>query len=686
MPDFSMPCPHCNSMIENIPEEQAGQIITCMECGKTVQALNPSDAVEVKKPAGDDIVLGDKVSDSDMEGFESFETPEEEEVIEEAELIRIRVPWRTSKFMGIVCDLLFLVAACELAFCAYLIYQAQIHKTDELPAKFAQERKEKQAARKTAQDKLVRTRKNIRDQILADEKEEAVFHKKTLLAAMEKVPQTNIKFPEKIDPAKKPFLEKNPFASYLDALKTCTLVDEDTRRSAVLELTQHLKNILDEIKEQRKYDRVAVVEEVIEPFMKSGIDLSEVSVAAKAVIQFEKDEKIRLEQEAKDKVRREKERIAALERRRQEALEKIANYKEQLVAAAQQLYACESKFDFISLRPHEAQTLFYRICLEKSRNANGTVVSVDTLLKHVAKVSNIKLSRDAAVKICTARFDAIDKGLPAKFSVAAERAAAEKRAVELYPEIKRGQQVQVLYKGGNYRGAYVRADQDGVIVNGRKFAWERLEDECRKRLDPEVRKNVRAAYVKKRLEQLQSRQEQERARLRTVALRELFRAGVVMSGVDATSTAAFIQEIYPSVRELNDVRRELERILTVMYPVFRSPSKPAAKMFVSGLHAEFGLKEHSNMGKALQFYGRAVKLKSLEAMLRLGDIYSAPRNTVRGVEPNLQGALAYYRMAEKMNNEYAKTRVKELTAQLTRGKNAKDAKNAKNAPDNKKKK
>ena len=78
------------------------------------------------------------------------------------------------------------------------------------------------------------------------------------------------------------------------------------------------------------------------------------------------------------------------------------------------------------------------------------------------------------------------------------------------------------------------------------------------------------------------------------------------------------------------------------------------EMFAKGLQTEFGLKEHTNTGKALQFYETAVKQKSLEAMLRLGDMYSAPRGTTRGIEQNIRRAIAYYRRAEKLNNEYAK--------------------------------
>ena len=675
MPDFSMTCPHCNSPIENIPEEKEGQIIICMECGKTVQAVSSS----APAPAGrvdQDIILGDKVSDSDMEGFESFETPEEEEEIVEAELIRIRVPWRTSKFMGIVCDVLFLVVAIELALCVYLIYQAQVRKSEDLPQKFAAERKTMQAARKTAMDNLTKTRKSIREQIKADEKEEAVFHTKLLLAETEKIQKVKIPFPEKVDPEKKPYLQENPYLFFLTALKNYTLVEEDIRRSAVMELTQHLKNVLEEIKEQRKYDRVAIIEELIEPFQKGGVDLSEVAIAAKAVIQFEKDEKIRLEQEAKDKVRREKERLAEMERKRQEALEKLANYKDQLVVASSQMYLVEDKFDFTSLRPHAAQNLFAQVCIENSRNADGSLVPVDVLLKHIAKVSNVTLSRKDAEKLCAERFKTIDQAVESKYPGAEERAAAQQKAIELFPEIKRGETVTVVYLDGkskySYRGAFARADKNGVIVNGRTFTWKRLDAECRKKLDPTAREQARADYVKSRMAQLEKKQAAERDRLRKIALAELFRSGVVMSGSEVYSTESFIRSIYPMVRELNDARRELENILTEMYPVIRSAKQPAAKAFVTGLQTEFGLKEHTNTGKALQYYESAVKQKSLEAMLRLGDMYSAPRGTTRGIEQNYNRAIQYYTMAAKMNNEYAKTRIRDLEQAMRPAKKVRD--------------
>ncbi len=675
MPEFSMTCPHCNSPILNIPEEKDGQIILCMECGKTLQAVSSSAPAE-KRTVDEDILLGDKVSDSDMEGFESFEAPEEEEEIVEAELIRNRIPWRTSKFMGIVCDVLFLVVAVELAICAYLIYQAQMRKSEGLPQKFATERKNMQDARKSAMDQLTKARKTIREQIKADEKEESVFHTKLLLAETEKIQKIKIAFPEKIDPEKKPYLQENPYLFFLEALKHYTLVEEDIRRSAVMELTQHLKNVLEEIKEQRKYDRVAVVEELIEPFQKGGVDLSEVTIAAKAVIQFEKDEKIRLEQEEKDKVRREQERIAEQERKRQEALEKLANYKDQLIVASSQLYLAEDKFDFTYLRPHAAQELFARVCIENSRNADGSLVPVETLLKHIAKVSNVTLSRKEAEQICAERFKTIDQTVESKYPVAAERAVAQQKAAELYPEIRRGESVVVVYLDGkekySYRGAFARADQNGVVVNGRTFTWNRLDAECRKKLDPAGREQARADYVKSRLAQLQKKQENERDRLRKIALEELFRSGVVMSGSEVYSTESFIRSIYPAVRELNDARRELENILSEMYPVFRSAKQSAAKNFVAGLQTEFGLKEHTNTGKALQFYETAVKQKSLEAMLRLGDMYSAPRGTTRGIEQNIRRAIAYYRMAEKLNNEYAKTRIRELEQASRSGKQSRD--------------
>ena len=675
MPEFSMTCPHGNSPIENIPEEKEGQIIICMECGKTVQAVSSSAPAQTRT-VDQDIILGDKVSDSDMEGFESFETPEEEEEIVEAELIRNRIPWRTAKFMGIVCDILFLVVAVELAICAYLIYQAQMHKSEDLPQKFAAERKNMQAARKSVMDELTKTRKTIREQIKVDEKEESVFHTKLLLAEAEKIQKIKIQFPEKVDPEKKPYLQENPYLFFLEALKHYTLVEEDIRRSAVLELTQHLKNVLEEIKEQRKYERVAVVEELIEPFQKGGVDLSEVAIAAKAVIQFEKDEKIRLEQEEKDKERREKERLAEMERKRQEALEKLANYKDQLIVASSQLYLAEDKFDFTTLRPHAAQELFARVCIEKGRNADGSTVPVEVLLKHIAKTSNVTLSRKEAEQLCADRFKAVDQVVEGKYPVAAERAAAEKKAVELYPEIKRGENVIVVYLDGrakySYRGAFVRADKDGVIVNGRTFTWNRLDAECRKKLDPAGREQARAAYVKSRLEQLQRKQDAERDRLRQIALEELFRSGIVMSGSEVHSTESFIRSIYSSVRDLNDARRELEGILVEMYPVYRSAKQPAAKAFVTGLQTEFGLKEHTNTGKALQYYESAVKQKSLEAMLRLGDMYSAPRGTTRGIEQNYKRAIQYYTMAEKLNNEYAKTRIRELEQAMRPAKNVRD--------------
>jgi TPR repeat protein len=109
-----------------------------------------------------------------------------------------------------------------------------------------------------------------------------------------------------------------------------------------------------------------------------------------------------------------------------------------------------------------------------------------------------------------------------------------------------------------------------------------------------------------------------------------------------------------------------------MYPVFRSAKQPAAKNFVAGLQTEFGLKEHTNTGKALQFYETAVKQKSLEAMLRLGDMYSAPRGTTRGIEQNYNRAIQYYTMAAKMNNEYARTRIRELEQAMRPAKKVRD--------------
>lgn len=684
MPEFSMQCPHCNSKIENIPEEKEGQIITCMECGKTVQAVSgtpPANSETVPVKPANDIILGDKVSDSEMDGFESFEPPEEEEEIIEAELIRDRFPWRTAKFMGIVCDVLFLAVACEIAVCAYLIYQAQLRKTDDLPKSFAQKRLELKSAHKKAQDQLDMTRKKIQAQIKADEKEEAVFHTKQLLAATEQLQKVKINFPAKIDPAQKPFLKENPYLFFLDALKTYSLVDNDTRLASIAELTQRLKNTLEEIKEQQKYDRVAVVEEIIEPFLKEKIDLSEVSLAAKAVIQFEKDEKIRKEQEARDKIRREKERIAAIERKRQEALKNFADGKNQLHLLTKQLYAIEDKLDFADLHPGNARTLFSNIFLEKCRNANGSAASLEQMLNHAAKFTDIDCSREDAETMCKKRFNEIEKQVLQKFSAKDVRAKAEKTAEERYPAIKRGQNVLVVYLEGNarysFRGPFIHSDERGIKVGGRTFPWNKLETECRKKLDPQERKKAINTVINNSLIALRNNQERERNRLREDALRQMFQSGVVMMNKEIHSTASFFKMMYPTVIELCKIRKELERTLTQMYPVTQRAVKREDKNFVSGLQEEFGLKDHSNIGKAIQFYEKAAQ-KCVEAQVRLGDIYSAPRNSIRGIDPNRRKALRYYRMAAKSNNEYAKKRIQSLTEKPA-------AKNAKKQLKNKKK-
>lgn len=670
MPEFSMQCPHCKSQIGNIPAEKEGQIIICMECGKTVQATSAAaspapDADEIKIANRDDIILGDKVSDSEMDGFESFEAPEEEEVIEEAELIRDRFPWRTSKFMGIVCDILFLLVAIELAFCAYTIYQAQTQKINELPARFAEEQKNLENTRKSAQNRLEATRKKIKEQVIADENEKAVFHNKKLMAEADKIKNTKIEFPAKIDPEQKPILKENPYLFFLNALQKYSAVKEENRNAAVNELIQHLKNVLEEIKSQRKYDRVAVVEEIIEPFLNAKIDLSEVSTAAKAVIQFEKDEKLRIEQEAKDKIRREKERLAEIERRRREALVKFANYKNQINSLTKQLHVMEDQFDLAELRPIVARTYFSKIFLEKSRNPDGSLITPEQLLKLVSGMTDTELSTENAKKLCTERFNAIEKEILNKFPETKERAAAEKLAKERFPEIKRGQNVVVVYLQGNakysYKGPFIQANEQGVRVGSRTFPWNRLDPECRKKLDPQTRKNAIDQAIKVRMNVLRTKQERGRNILREQALKDLFQSGIVMQGKEILSSGAFVRKMYPAVQKLYNVRSATERVLLQMYPFMQTPLRAEEKLFVAGLQEEFGLKNHSNIGKAMQLYEKAAS-KCIEAQVRLGDIYSAPRDSIRGIEPNRNKALRYYRMAEKQKNEYAQKRIKALTA------------------------
>lgn len=693
MPEFSMQCPHCNSQINNIPEDKEGQIITCMECGKTVQAIsaaNTSGNEQTPTIKADDIILGDKVSDSEMDGFEAFEAPLEEEEIIEAELIRDKFPWRTSKFMGLVCDILFLIVACEIAVCAYLIYQTQTQTVDHLPREFAQKRKDLQAAKKEAENNLEATRKKIREQVKADEKAEAVFHTKQLMAASEKLQKIELNFPSKIDPEQKPFLKENPYLFFWEALKTYSLVDDDTKRAAIADFILHLKNILESIKEQRKYDRVAVVEEVIEPFLKSNIDLSEVSLAAKAVIQFEKDEKIRIAQEAKDKIRREKERIAAMERQRKEALEKFANHKSQLAKLTGQLYVLEDKFDLPNLHPVNARTLLSRMFLEKSRNPDGSIASLEQLLNYAGTFTDIKCSRADAKKACAAEFNKIEQQLLRKFSEKEEREKAVKFAEERYPAIKRGENVLVVYKEGyakySYKGQFIYADEKGVKVGGRTFRWNNLEKECRKKLDPQARKEAIELLIKNRLIGFRRNLERERTKLRNDALKIMFQSGILMAGTDIHSSESYIRMIYPMVKELYQVRKNLEQVLTLMYPFMSRPVKAEEKNFISGLQEEFGLRGHSNIGKAILLYEKAA-LVCVEAQVRLGDIYSAPKNSIRGIDRNLRKALRYYRIAEKKNNEYAKKRIQKLTAKPASktGKKALNVNNAKKTPIKKKK-
>lgn len=784
MPEFNMPCPHCNAAI-TVREDQNGQIITCMECGKTVHAVKPTESSdssfflcscsecskvfrvpqekdgtempcpfckktvfvfpaalrpcpfckeetpveetvcsvcgkelppfaadpletpevaersEEEKAAAQAAVLGEKVSDSDFDGFESFEKPEEPEEPEVAELIKIKVQWRSPSFMYIVAGVLFLILACEIAGAAVVFFQGQQTKA-ELPRKFNEEIRKLEQNKARARQSVDDTRKKINEQIRLDEAAEAVRYNEALMAEAAKLAETKLPYPpipeapapvenangENQQPApegeapqpapeapkKEPFLKENPFQFYLDALKKYDRADEDTRMKAVGMLCARMKQILDEIKEERRFERVSVVQEAIAPFADAGYEVSEVNEAAELVLEFEQEEKERIEQAKKDAERRAREQKEAAKRQKIEAQKEFRSNQELLQDLHSNLKAVEDKLTFVDVRPAIMQAKISEVFFTKTTDPNGKIVPLKQLLDILSNDFEIKSSKAEAEKLLNERYEAIEAEIRKQFPEDTIRKNAEKEAAEKYPEIARGQRIPVTYIEGNaryhYTGQLIRVDEKSVVIGSRTFTWDKLDDDSRKRLHPQERKDAIAAHISAAIAKCNREQDMYREKRRNEEVNKLMVNGVLLDGLEVYSVSSFCEKMYPVARELHEVRAEIRKVLSQMYKYYLKPGSKGEKAFVEGLNEEFGVNNRSNIGKAIAFYKEAAKYKCTDAQVRLGDIYSAPRDAELGVEPNRREAMRYYRMAQEKSS-YAKTKFREMQEQNRKNKKSK---------------